>query len=306
MKNVIEERSQELLATNTQLKTEIEERKRITKELKNKQKQLLQSEKLASIGQLAAGVAHEINNPMNYIINNIDTLKDYINVLQDIIKNYEDLEQAIGEQDLLKQSDTIKAISAIKTKQDLAFIREDIPKLLSSTLEGSERIVDIVQSLTTFSRQEKDELEDADINQILESTLKITHNETKYKCDIKKMLQPLPKIPCHPGELKQVFINLIVNAAHAIEEKGTITLSTSHEGDYIIIKISDTGHGIAKDNLDKLFLPFFTTKSEGKGTGLGLSISYGIIESHHGSIKVESEIGQGTSFIIKLPTEHKE
>jgi signal transduction histidine kinase len=186
-------------------------------------------------------------------------------------------------------------------KNDYDFIKEDIDLMIEESIAGTERVKDIVLNLKSFARVDEAEKKDADIIESLESTLKIIWNELKYKADVVKNYSEIPIISCNPGQLNQVFMNIILNAAQAIEERGIITIETEHEDSYITVSISDNGQGIPEENLSKLFDPFFTTKPVGKGTGLGLSISYGIIEKHKGTIEVESEVGIGTKFIIKLP-----
>ncbi len=278
-----------------------EELKKAYEELSRVQGQILQSEKLASIGQLAAGVAHEINNPVGFVMSNISTLKEYITSFIQILNEYEQALKHISEN---RQTDFFRVISTIREhreKIDMDFILKDIPQLISESLDGTRRIKEIVQSLKSFARTDDAQIKDYDINEGIEATLKIVWNELKYKCELVKNLAPLPSIRCYPGQLNQVFMNMLVNAAQAIEDKGTITISSKYEKDFVIVKISDTGKGISQENLSRVFDPFFTTKAPGKGTGLGLSISYGIIQRHKGSIDVESEEGKGTVFTVKIP-----
>ncbi len=270
--------------------------------IKKAQEQLIQSEKMASIGQLAAGVAHEINNPIGFVASNLSTLQDYIAVYKTLISRYEDL---IIQVPLNKSQQTqLDAIKAYQKEEDIEFLHEDIDELIVNSLDGINRVTSIVQSLKTFSHVDQSQLQEADINQCLQSTLKIVHNEIKYNCEVITKLNPLPPLRCKPGQLNQVFMNLLVNAGHAIEKTGTITIETKTIQKAIVIKISDTGKGIPKENLNKLFDPFFTTKPVGKGTGLGLSISHGIIADHNGTINVQSKVGQGTTFTITLPLNH--
>ncbi|MBX7148933.1 GAF domain-containing protein [bacterium] len=272
--------------------------------LKQAQAQLVQSEKMAGLGVLAAGVAHEINNPVGFVMSNLCTLNSYVSLYKSLSDKQDkliDLYRTSSNQ--LAIQGYLNEIDMLKKKEDLNFVNEDIDILIKESTEGIERVRDIVQGLKSFARLDEADFKDADINEGIESTLKIVWNEIKYKCTLEKKLSPVPLIRCFPGQLNQVFMNLIVNASQAIKEKGTITIETFSDNDSVSVKISDTGHGIAPENLEKIFTPFFTTKPTGKGTGLGLSISYGIIEKHGGTIKVESTVGVGTSFIITLPRE---
>jgi signal transduction histidine kinase len=270
--------------------------------LKKTQVQLVQSEKMASIGQLAAGVAHEINNPLGYVNSNIGSLKNYID---DIFSYLDQLESFIQKLNNLNDSEIQNEVEKIRQKKDeleIDFVREDIDELIKESTFGMDKVRDIVQSLKNFSRvDQEEEAQEANINECIEQTLKIVWNDLKYKCEVIKNLGQLPDIYCFPGQLNQVIMNLLVNAGHAIEEKGVIEITTYQQQDDIYIKVRDTGKGIPPENIKHLFEPFFTTKPVGQGTGLGLSISYGIIEKHHGEISVNSEVGVGTEFTIRLP-----
>ena len=275
-----------------------------TCEIKDAHALLLQSEKLASIGQLAAGVAHEINNPIGFISSNLNTLEKYIEDIKSLMEQYQDLHSRNNvERHLL-----LERIELLKEEMDFEFISDDLLKLVEETKDGADRIKKIVADLKDFSRVDHGERGFFDINQGMESTLNIVSNELKYKAEISKEYNEIPEIKCYSQELNQVFMNLLINAAQSIEKRGKIGIKTGlvHDNDheFIEIRISDTGCGIAEDNLRKIFDPFFTTKDIGKGTGLGLNISYKVIEKHKGEIKVESEVGKGTTFIVRLPTEH--
>ncbi|MBI5938513.1 MAG: PAS domain S-box protein [Betaproteobacteria bacterium] len=288
------------LAEHTQANMALErsyaELKTINGQLQEAQNQLLQSEKLASIGQLAAGVAHEINNPVGYVSSNLGTLEGYIRSLLELIEMYGLAEPAIQDAELAKR------LHEAKARTDLDFLKEDVGALVSETRDGLTRVKQIVQDLKDFSRVDSaDEWQQADLHQGLDSTLNIVWNEIKYKAKVDKRYGELPPVECLPSQLNQVFMNLLVNAAHAIEAHGTITLSSDRAGDYVWIKVADTGKGIAPENLNRVFDPFFTTKPVGKGTGLGLSLSYGIVQKHHGRIEVASELGKGTAFTVWLP-----
>ena len=270
-------------------------------EIKDAHAMLLQSEKLASIGQLAAGVAHEINNPLGFISSNLNTLEEYIKDIKILMVKYKDIHSINNEERLM----LLEKIESLKKEMDIEFILDDLVQLVAESKEGADRVKKIVADLKDFSRVDHGEKEFFNINQGMESTLNMVKNELKYKADITKEFNEIPEIECYPQELNQVFMNLLTNAAQAIEKRGKIGIKTSlvnHNGhDFIEVRISDTGTGIAAENLNRIFDPFFTTKDVGKGTGLGLNISYKIIEKHNGEIKVESEVGKGTRFIVKLP-----
>lgn len=268
----------------------------LNRQLREAQNQLLQSEKMASIGQLAAGVAHEINNPIGYVFSNLGTLEKYLADLSEVIAVYEAADS------LMVNSPEGEAIAAVKEKVDLPFLREDIGALMSESKEGITRVKKIVHDLKDFSHvHDSDEWQAADLHQCLDSTLNIVRNELKYKAEIVKHYGQLPAVECLPSQINQVFMNLLVNAGQAIETRGTITLTTGTAGDAVWIEIADTGKGIAEEHLTRIFDPFFTTKPVGSGTGLGLSLSYGIVQKHHGTIQVTSTLGKGTSFTVWLP-----
>ncbi len=276
------------------------------RQLKEKQAILIQSEKMAGLGQIAAGIAHEINNPVGFVNSNLGTLAEYVGTFKKLLTRYETLNSTLqsGKDHRDKEVQEILArIEEIIQSDDLSFILEDIDSLLEESSQGTQRVKEIVQNLKSFARVDEAESKEADINEGIEATLKVVWNELKYKTQVHKKLNPLPLIRCYPGQLNQVFMNLLVNAAQAIPQKGEITVETEATDTEIIIRISDTGEGIPKEVLSKLFDPFFTTKAAGKGTGLGLSISYGIIKKHKGRIDVESEVGKGTTFTIRLPLE---
>lgn len=280
----------ELLRRNNEL-TELNAKLSQTRE------QLLQSDKLASIGQLAAGVAHEINNPIGYIFSNFGSLESYIGKLFEMLEAYEAIEPSI------MPADALAMVNEVRDRIELEFLKEDIPALMAESKEGIARVRKIVQDLKDFSRVDGDqEWQWANIHQGIDSTLNIVNNEVKYRADVIKHYGDIPEIECLPSQINQVIMNLVVNAAYAINgERGKITISTGIEGDSIWITVADNGAGIPKDIQARIFDPFFTTKLVGQGTGLGLSLSYGIVQKHNGSIVLESEAGRGTTFRITLP-----
>ena len=264
---------------------------------KNRKKDtiLLHQDKLASIGQLAAGVAHEINNPMGFIMSNLGTLKSYAATQQQYLSALEGALASCGDEVLRTQ------LEVLRTQLDLPFILDDISPLLSESLEGAERVKRIVLDLKDFARSDEDSFKETDLNHCVQSTANMVRNEIRYVAELELQLNNIPMIVCNPQQINQVIANLLVNAAHAIEEHGRITVTTLAEGADVLLTIADTGRGISAEIQSKIFDPFFTTKEVGKGTGLGLSISYDIIRKHGGEITVASEPGAGTTFMIRLP-----
>ncbi|PWB47723.1 MAG: histidine kinase [Nitrosomonadales bacterium] len=273
----------------------------VNKRLEDAQNQLLQSEKMASIGQLAAGVAHEINNPVGYINSNLGTLQKYLRDLFEMLAAYEQAEPLLA-----GHAEVLRNIGALKEKLDIGYLKEDVFALMGESQEGIARVRKIVQDLKDFSHVDEAEWQWADIHKGIDSTLNIVWNEIKYKAEVIKEYGSLPDIECLPSQLNQVFMNMLVNAAHAIEEHGTITLRSGVKGEEVWVEFSDTGKGIPQENLNRIFDPFFTTKPVGKGTGLGLSLSYSIVQKHHGRIEVSSEAGKGATFRIWLPVKQPE
>jgi len=287
--------TKELESKNIEINTKSKELEKAYTELKATQSQMLQREKMASIGQLAAGVAHEINNPIGFISSNLNTLKEYIDRFWEFINAQSDvLAPLINEE---AKND----LNSIQKRLKIDYIHKDALELTDESLDGSDRISKIVQGLKSFSRINKIEYELSDINECLESTLNISWNELKYKAEVTKEYGELPQTYCYPQQLNQVFMNLLINSAQSIEKTGKITIKTWHQNKSIFIAISDTGHGIPENIQHRLFEPFFTTKDVGKGTGLGLSISYDIIKKHKGNITIESELKKWTTFTIQIP-----
>ncbi len=272
------------------------ERKQFHDQLHRSHSQMLQSEKMASIGQLAAGVAHEINNPMGFITSNLHSLQKYISRLTDFMDIQTSALASHPDEKLQAE------VAAQRKKMKIDYIKEDLKDLIDESLNGGQRVIEIVQGLRSFSRTDQQKYEKTSINDIITDTVKIVWNELKYKTTLHQNLADLPMVTCFPHQLGQVIMNLLVNAAQAIDEHGEITITTSGNEDHVHIAISDTGSGIPADKLSNIFDPFFTTKEVGKGTGLGLSIAYDIITNkHHGTIDVQSEVGKGTTFTITLP-----
>lgn len=271
-----------------------DELERTYKRLASTQEQLLQTEKMASIGQLAAGVAHEINNPIGYVHSNLGTLRDYTTALIALVEAYG--------RELPADDPRAANLQQLRERLDIDFIVGDLPQLLDESREGIERVTKIVQDLKEFSHVGRDEpVRAVDLHKGLDSTLNIVWNDLKYKVRLDKHYGELPPVECHPSEINQVFMNLLINAGQAIAERGTITLTTGVDGDEVWVSIVDSGCGIPEESLARIFDPFYTTKPIGRGTGLGLAICYGIVAKHHGRIEVSSRLGFGSTFRVVLP-----
>jgi two-component system NtrC family sensor kinase len=301
LENQIRRRTAELEAAlreneriNRDLTCEREEQRVLIRKLEEAHNQLLQSEKLASIGQLAAGVAHEINNPIGFVNSNLGTLKNYTGQLFRLLDEYADAEPELP---LVWR----ERIDAAKVTADLEFLREDVVALIAESIDGAARVRRIVQDLRDFSRPGDAEWKSVDLHACIDSTLNVVWNEIKYKAEVVREYGELPLVECLPFQLNQVFLNLLVNAAQAIPERGTITLRTTGNGDRVSIAVADNGIGMPPEVRDRIFDPFFTTKPIGKGTGLGLSVAYGIIEKHGGRIDIDTAPGEGTTFTVTLP-----
>jgi hemerythrin-like metal-binding protein len=288
-------RTEELTSANQQLAAEHKELIAMLQKVEDAQSQLLQSEKMAAIGQLAAGVAHEINNPIGFVNSNLGTLRSYTERLLNVIGAYEQCQA--------KAKDIpLDEIMAVRAEADLDFLREDVISLLKESQEGLSRVKKIVQDLKDFSHVDEAEWQQADLNEGLESTLNVVANEIKYKAEVVRQYGQLPAVRCIPAQVNQVLMNLLVNAAQAIENRGTITVRSGIEGPMAWIEVQDTGKGMSADTQKRIFEPFFTTKPVGKGTGLGLSLSYDIIVKRHGGrFDVKSEPNAGSVFRLWLP-----
>ena len=290
----LQEQLEEKKRAEEALQREKAEQQILIDRLEEAHNQLLQSEKMASIGQLAAGVAHEINNPIGYVNSNLGALQTYVQSMLRLISDYE-----LHEEELKPESRI--ALHALKQKIDIVYLRQDVSDLLSESLGGLQRVKRIVQDLKDFSHIGDSEMQWANLEDGLESTLNVVWNELKYKVQIVKDFGSIPEVKCIPSQINQVFMNLLVNAGQAIQERGVITLRTRQEGKNVCVEISDTGTGIPQEIINRIFDPFFTTKPVGTGTGLGLSITHGILRKHNGQIEVESQPGKGTTFRITLP-----
>jgi signal transduction histidine kinase len=271
--------------------------------------QLLQSEKMASVGQLAAGVAHEINNPTGFVNSNLKTLSSYQRDIHGLIGRYRDFMKLISEDSgRMNDASISKAVQDIAEYEktiDLDYLISDTEDLMKESREGMERIKKIVQDLKDFAHPGEDTMQEADINACIDSTLNVIWNEVKYKANVKKYYGDLPPVICYPQQLNQVFMNMIINSIQAIvQPMGEISISTDTVPQGVRIRIRDNGVGILKKNQPRIYDPFFTTKEVGKGTGLGMNVVYNIIKKHNGTIDLWSEPGEGTEFTIVLPIGH--
>jgi len=282
--NDLEMANEELIATLNQLK--------------DAQSQLVDSEKMASLGQLTAGIAHEINNPINFVIANIQPLRLDVNELLELINKYEALRNAA---EILSQ---FQVIDAYKKKIDLDYMIKEIEKILKGIDDGAKRTAEIVSGLKNFSRLDENDVKLANINDGIESTLILLRSTIPKEIEVIRELNEVPPIECYPGKLNQVFMNILSNALYALtkkkEGKKQLIIKTYELSDHVFVSIKDTGIGMSKEVKDRIFEPFFTTKDVGEGTGLGMSIVFKIIEVHHARIEVESEVGVGTNFILVL------
>nr|MDJ0853169.1 ATP-binding protein [Myxococcota bacterium] len=274
------------------------------------QRQVLQNEKMASIGQLAAGVAHEINNPMGFVHANLFQMAEYVGDLRRVWQQVEPLTRlALGSKDP-ELREAAEQLTKLSQEVDVSYVLVDLAKAIRESQEGSERIRHIVADLRDFSHQDNGERVVADLNQCVDSTANIVWPMMKHLVVLERHYEDLPAVSCYPMQLKQVFMNLLVNAYQAIEETarprgetGRVELRTQSSGSQVVVSVSDSGVGIEPDHVDRIFDPFFTTKRVGSGTGLGLSTSYAIVQRHGGSIEVESSPRKGATFRVILPVD---
>lgn len=264
-------------------------------DLKQQQNQLVSSERMASLGVMAAGIAHEINNPIGFVSSNLNTIKEAFNDIQDFI---EVLEQQL---DVNPNDAVVQKIREALDKFDIAYLLEDFGELSKETLEGLDRVKQIIADLKSFAREDSGDMQELDVNDCLRGALNILNNQLKYHAIVDVSYGELPAIKGFYGKLSQVFINLIANANQAVEDQGSIKIETCCKDNSLYISVEDDGPGISSDHIDQLFTPFFTTKPVGEGTGLGLSISQGVVEEHGGTIEVSSTPGEGACFTVVLP-----
>jgi two-component system NtrC family sensor kinase len=284
--------SMKVFKARNDLKNKIKELEKANTNLKEAQTQLVQSAKMTSLGQLVAGVAHELNNPIGFIYSNTSHLRDYSEKLFKIIEEIEKNPNKSNE---------------IKDQHDFNYIQEDLPRLIKSCQDGAQRTRDIVLGLRNFSRLEESQLKEIDINEAIDMTLELLKGETKNRITIHRQYESIPFVHCYASQINQVIMNIVTNATHAITGNGNIWISTqvikaaTDSVGKVQISIQDSGVGMDSEVVDKIFEPFFTTKDVGQGTGLGLSISYGIVQNHGGDIKVQSKKDVGTEFVITIP-----
>lgn len=292
----VAERTLELNKAHENLKQEYQRLQALNEKLESAQAQLLQSEKMAGLGQLAAGIAHEINNPVGFVNANLGTLNGYVDSLLNLISVFEQVSDELP-------PNVQKRLNEMKSQMDLEYIRQDILDLLSESTDGLDRVKQIVQDLKDFARAGEAVWQESDLHKGLDSTLNVVWNELKYKAHIHKEYGDIPLVRCIPAQINQVFMNILVNAAHAIDSMGDITLRSGREGDQVWISITDTGKGMSEEVQRRIFEPFYTTKPVGKGTGLGLSLTYSIVQKHKGRLDVQSKEGEGSTFTLWLPIE---
>ena len=283
----IRERTAEIEDKNEKLNKAMED-------LKGTQAMLVHAEKMRSLGELVAGITHEINNPVNFIYGNLTHLSNYSQDLMDIIDKYREYTAMLPAEQRAEMEKLLE-------EKEYDYLKEDLPDLIKSCREGTVRTKNIVMDLKNFSRTEKMIINEIDINKEINTTLNILYNKYKNRITIHKEFENVEPIDCYGGQINQVLMNIIDNAIFAIKDQGDIFIRTKDIGNNLVIEIEDTGTGIAKENIEKVFEPFFTTKGVGEGTGLGMSISYKIVESHGGKIDIDSELGKGTKFTITLP-----
>ncbi|MEN6566916.1 MAG: response regulator [Veillonellales bacterium] len=315
MRAAVKARKNVLMLRNMFNKTaeQYNELQQANRSMKSMQEQLIQQEKLASLGEMAAGVAHEINNPIGFVSSNLETLGKYLTKIKEILALYRNFSlmagaETVGRQELLQAK---QRLEETEEKQKMDMILADIGPIIEESKDGVSRVTKIVRSLRNFARTGlEDEMAMSDLNQIIEEALLIVRNEVKYAANVEKKLGIIPNILCDKGQIGQVLVNIFVNAAQAIKsqkrnELGTIFVETCTDDIYVVGKITDDGPGIPPEYVGRIFDPFFTTKEVGGGTGLGLSIAYGIIKKHGGELLAESEAGKGASFTIKIPYRDK-
>ncbi len=298
---IILENTDEIIRQRNELAIEKERIEKLLRDLKDTQAQLIQSEKMASLGQMVAGIAHEVNTPLGFVTNNLSIVERNVGILERALKEYQKMEIMLREGELSELEAQLENVRGIVSRIEEMSLPDRTRKTLAEANLGLQRIQELVTNLRNFSRLDEATLKMVSLSENIDASLMIATNIVKHKAEVIKNYAPNLMVECYPAQLNQVFLNLITNAAQAIEKFGKITITTQLENDKAVIKVADTGVGIPEQNLRKIFEPFFTTKPVGQGTGLGLSIVYKIIEQHNGTIDVKSKVGEGTEFTITLP-----
>ena len=291
---------------NEKLEKANQELRETNKKLQETMKKQIQSEKMSSIGQLATGIAHEINNPLGFIVSNVARVREYVTKIFHILDLYEQLRHEGALKSSFKSERFLRKIEELQEEYNLDSVKEDFPLILAETSEGLNRVKQVVSDLNHFAHAGGQKTELCDIHQCIDAALNMLRYDLRRKVTVSKDFGEVPHIPGYPGRLNQVFLNLLLNAYQAIEGQGAIKISTFKESGEVIVSIKDSGCGIASENLERIFEPFFTTKKPGEGTGLGLSTAYGIVKNHKGKIEVESQKGVGSVFRVKLPFSDEE
>jgi signal transduction histidine kinase len=299
----VEERTLELTRANLALQSEMHQRQRVETELR-------MAQKLEAVGRLASGVAHEINTPVQFVSDSVQFVKAAMTDLTGVIAQLRAANRAVL--DGLPSPDAAAQAREAEDEADLDYLVEHAPRALDRALDGLEQVASIVRSMKAFAHPDSSEMSAIDLNRAIESTLVMARNEYKYVADIATDFGAVPPVTCHPGQVNQAVLNILVNASHAIGDvvgtsgaKGRITVKTRQDDDHVVIAISDTGIGIPEDIRSRIFDPFFTTKEVGRGTGQGLAMVHSIVEKHTGTVSVDSEVGRGTTFEIRLPIESR-
>ncbi len=302
--SILETRSRELYQANKRIESQLENLEAAHEQLKLAKAQAVQAEKMASVGQLAAGIAHEINNPIAFISSNLGSLQKSVEKVSETIRAYERFVRRCrpGTPNFLNAS--LAMLDHELAADDRRYLLGEMQEMIGDSLEGADKVSEIVVGLSNFSRLDADAARAANINDGLRATLRIAANQFRYHHTIETDFGDIPDIVCNAGQINQVFLNLIVNAGQACGERGFISIRSYVDGNFVVVEVEDDGAGIAPDHLNAIFNPFFTTKEVGEGTGLGLSISYAIVRKHGGDIQVSSDPGEGTLFRVLLPLDH--